>query len=872
MIQLRAPITITLLLAAISAACGTKRVSIADAMKEYCKAADANLRWCDASADVPASQKWEILDGYCADVPGVPRRRSVTNPAGPVCEMYRDVEHPFALVYDMRRKSWSANAAFTARTRQGAVDLDDPTGKPSVFLSKGEELGIIVEQVNPVAYRAERGETTVRDIEGLQNIQAVLTAAGGALGSIASITALARSAASDAEPLDAQKEAAAREEAVDALQTAEKLVPQAAFDRAVEGAAEELERRDYAAAGAAITEVREKLRAFVFSPAMREKVVTNLDAALEATVEAEKAAADAARDQPLRQSIATALKEDLVLVEAAGARVKGPLARVRSHVDRLDAQLRRVQTVGRGLNETSQRIGREFDADIERPATWSDLYETLRRARRDAPGGIAACKTMLDKYQAVVGANADKPVEVQVAAVDFDKELAVDATPVRHSCSLPNLRPLLTANVAEIAAAASRLSLRPSSEWVANSGPLREAQARGRDALAVPAGILVRQTAAFASVLEDVDKVLAKEVDIKKQAAVSKMLTDRVRDASLKQVGGLPQGTTSYACAPSPLAAASAMSLRVLKATDPDESVMVTITLFDENGARLDPRTETVASSASVGDDIPLGIADVDYFRGCSALEVRVNGAATPGPNPFVEVVVHPGYVVANRLFVHERSFEGSLTKVQTDRFAVSLSQPRDLEIVVDGPSKVESSYDLSRRHGPIFGANVGVIYTPAYSRTFTLVDPTPLETVATTRTEESGATKQVTTVLERKTVQEQTRETRAGQFAAFLNIRALQALVPQTSSWWIKPGVEVGFGIDKTKPSILLGGSFEIARYFRLGAGKAWVSTTDAKDPSIIGREVDPAFVVPTETRFRETWYASFTFALDALSMFSKN
>jgi hypothetical protein len=132
-------------------------------------------------------------------------------------------------------------------------------------------------------------------------------------------------------------------------------------------------------------------------------------------------------------------------------------------------------------------------------------------------------------------------------------------------------------------------------------------------------------------------------------------------------------------------------------------------------------------------------------------------------------------------------------------------------------------------RQGALFGANVGVVYTPAFSRTFTLVDPTPLETVNTTVTTDSEGTKQVTTVLEAKRVEEQSRETRAGQLAALLNVRLLQAIAPQTAIHWLKPGVAVGFGIDTSKPSLLLGGSLEIFKYFRVGAGAAWVSTTDA-------------------------------------------
>jgi hypothetical protein len=225
---------------------------------------------------------------------------------------------------------------------------------------------------------------------------------------------------------------------------------------------------------------------------------------------------------------------------------------------------------------------------------------------------------------------------------------------------------------------------------------------------------------------------------------------------------------------------------------------------------------------------------------------------------------------VTNRLFVHERVFEGALTKVQTDKITVLLSQPKDLELVVGGPEKVESSYNVTRRQGALFGANIGAIYTPAFSRTFTLVDPTPLQTVKTTVTTEADGVKQVTEVLERKVVEEQSRESRAGQLAAFLNLRLIQAIAPQTATHWIKPGVEIGFGIDSQKPSILAGGSLEIFRYLRVGAGKAWVSTTDAVDPDVVGAEVPPDFVVPTSTKFRPSWYASVTFALDSLALFS--
>jgi hypothetical protein len=840
---------------------------IGDVMQEYCKAADANRHWCGKAADIPVVQQWEIIEGYCGDVPNVPRRAAVVNPSGPVCEAFAKAEHPFALVYNMRRKSWSANGAFKERPRQGAVDLNDPTGKPSVYLSKGKQLGVVVEQVNPAAYRAEQGETTVRDIEGIQNIQAVLTAAGGALGSLASIAALVLPDAP--APVAESKAEEARNEAAEALNQVQTMLPQQAFEQPLERAEKQIEDRDFKNALKTIESLRKQVNSQL-ATTVRGKAIADLRAARTAVIEADEATIEAERQRQQAADTEAALRADLAVITAATDRVNEPLRMVRSHVERLDRQMRRVQAIGRGLNETSQQIGREFDTVIEQPATWTKVFETLRMAQQAADSEIGACKTLLERYQAVVSANADKPVEVQVAAIDFRRELALEPGKIRSSCALPNIQPLLKADVEGIEAAASELSLRVSSEWVANAGRLRAAQVQGRNRLAMPAGVLLRQTAAFTSVLSEVEKILAKEVDIKKQAAVSQMLTDRVRNASLRKFGGVPPGTT-YSCDPSKsLASASAMSLKILNAPAATEAVTVTIALYDSDGNPMPPRSVPVSRFAANGDDIPLGITDVDYYRGCSSLQVIVDGNSVPARVSDFEVVVHPGYLVANRLFVHERLFEGSLTKVQTDKFIVSLSQPKDLELVVDGPAKVESAYDVSRRQGQLFGANVGVIYTPAFSRTFTLVDPTPSMTVQTTTTEESGTTKQVTTFLEKKRVEEQSRESRAGQVAAFLNVRLLQALWPQSARHFLKPGVEIGFGMDTAKPSILAGVSLEVFRYFRFGGGRAWVSTTDAKDPSLIDTEVDPAFVMPTETKFRKSWYASVTFALDSLTLFS--
>ncbi len=150
-----------------------------------------------------------------------------------------------------------------------------------------------------------------------------------------------------------------------------------------------------------------------------------------------------------------------------------------------------------------------------------------------------------------------------------------------------------------------------------------------------------------------------------------------------------------------------------------------------------------------------------------------------------------------------------------------------------------------------LIGVGVGLTYTPLQARTWAAL---PLGSDPN-----------------KKAPQVKSTDTRAGQLALFLNWRALEALASSTRDWAVKPGIEVGAGLDGESRAAFLGISFEVAKALRLGYGHTWQRVTVLNGQQEGVTEVKSDDEVRTRKVYRGRWYASLTFALDSLTLFKK-
>ena len=163
----------------------------------------------------------------------------------------------------------------------------------------------------------------------------------------------------------------------------------------------------------------------------------------------------------------------------------------------------------------------------------------------------------------------------------------------------------------------------------------------------------------------------------------------------------------------------------------------------------------------------------------------------------------------------------------------------------------VTLTYNVRWRGESVLGVGVGVTYTALEDHTWAALplasDPTKLSP------------------------QVKTTETRAGELALFLNWRAVQTFRPETRTWKAKPGIEVGASVNGDKPGAFVGVSLEVLKVLRLAYGRTWQRVT-VLDGQVAGVTVVQSDAdVRTRQAFRQSWYASLTFALDSLSLFKK-
>jgi hypothetical protein len=202
-------------------------------------------------------------------------------------------------------------------------------------------------------------------------------------------------------------------------------------------------------------------------------------------------------------------------------------------------------------------------------------------------------------------------------------------------------------------------------------------------------------------------------------------------------------------------------------------------------------------------------------------------------------------------LVVTRQNPELRWSKIQTHSIVVKPVSPYVKELTLKQTGDETHTFKLESATGQILGYGIGVIYTPLYESTWTAA------------TAPDGT----------KVIAETNRETRAGDLAAFLSYRFLEHH-PSAKRRLAQPTLDFGVGLTSGRPAFFLGGGLEVVRALRLGFG--WTPqrvSTLAPDQTVNVTKVSSNDDIRTVNRFdTRHWYVSLSFALDALSLFSKS
>ena len=111
----------------------------------------------------------------------------------------------------------------------------------------------------------------------------------------------------------------------------------------------------------------------------------------------------------------------------------------------------------------------------------------------------------------------------------------------------------------------------------------------------------------------------------------------------------------------------------------------------------------------------------------------------------------------------------------------------------------------------------------------------------------------------------------RAGQLAVFADWRLVSMLDARAEGWRVRPSIQVGANTTATA-GFFAGGGADLFQYVRFGVGRTWQQSKrlngQLEGVTIVTSRDD----IRTEDVFTAGWYASFTFALDALPLFKKS
>ena len=175
--------------------------------------------------------------------------------------------------------------------------------------------------------------------------------------------------------------------------------------------------------------------------------------------------------------------------------------------------------------------------------------------------------------------------------------------------------------------------------------------------------------------------------------------------------------------------------------------------------------------------------------------------------------------LLTNRIFVEDEIYSSSALKVRITPLKIALNSQFVESVPTERPKETSTTYRFVRRGLDRLSFGVGmIVYTPAFSATYTAVDPDPSTNTSTTTTTKISpvpGTEEATTVAhpELKVIREKEKLPRAGSYAVFVNERIF-------GSAGFGVGGQFGVAMSSENPAFLFGASINMTPYATLGVG----------------------------------------------------
>jgi len=190
-------------------------------------------------------------------------------------------------------------------------------------------------------------------------------------------------------------------------------------------------------------------------------------------------------------------------------------------------------------------------------------------------------------------------------------------------------------------------------------------------------------------------------------------------------------------------------------------------------------------------------------------------------------------------------SIEAVLDKQNSGGFTISSTLPTT-DFVTTRSSPVEKKVDVTST--TTWGLGAGLIYTDLEESTWKAVTD-PMDST-------------------RKVIGKPSTSSRAGQVALLANLHPGWATAGSFAY-----GLQFGAGTDTAKPSLFLGVSVDLGRWFRVGAGRTWqrVKVLQAGQTELETVVADDN-AIRTRDAFRSDFYISLSISLDGIPLFGGN
>jgi hypothetical protein len=457
----------------------------------YCAQADSSTWFCkDRRMLIPDSQKWDIVGGYCFDQIAEARpdnveqltqmldamRKDAGNPKrAEVCEEYRRVPVPMALIYNHRQGQWSdKNGGFEAQRRK--IKIDPVLLIPVAELATNDRVGIIITETNPLLFLANRGDAKEENIDQVKALEQLLSLLGPAL----------------------------------AKTTADVVLAKAATERVLTNF-QQLSVKPLSEWRAADRDALSRYAAYSSKPPT---------------------------DVTLK-NIALMASEDRVIFLNDLQKIKDWTAAAETALDPVKMRLESLVTQRRWLQVAAQRLERgpaqlegKLDPTLEDPASWRSAFQKLDEQSR-AVKSLGSCASVFEAFGAVVSAKTEEPVTVSSAATRF-MQFFNDGSqnPDPGVCAELDYDARLLESVQTIQKAAQPAAREPTNAALIKA--LREAQADAREGHLETVLVLLRLIAQLEANRQGIKEVVGKEEDTRKASLVLGLVGARARDAGVR--------------------------------------------------------------------------------------------------------------------------------------------------------------------------------------------------------------------------------------------------------------------------------------------------------------------------------------------------